>query len=95
MRNTYEKASDLRNFQIKTFRTRTQHGCTHIHMTGRRRLLYLTNCWDDSKPYMILVALIKGFHNHIRFAIIRAGSKECTGAGPPEQVDALLMLIRC
>ena len=29
----------------------------------------------DSKPYMIIVALIKGFHKHIAFAIIRASSE--------------------
>ena len=32
---------------INLFRTRTQHGRTH--MTGPRRLLFLTSCWDDSK----------------------------------------------
>ena len=41
-------------------------------MAGRRRVLFLTTCSDDSKPYMILVALIKGFQNHIGFAIIQA-----------------------
>ena len=30
----------------------------------------------DSKLYMILVALIKGFQNHIGFAIIRASGDE-------------------
>ena len=34
-------------------------------------LPFLTTCSGDSKPYMILVALIKGFQNHIGFAIIR------------------------
>ena len=50
------------------FRTRTQHGCTH--MDGRRRLLFLTTCSDDSKPYMILEVLVKGYQNHIGSAII-------------------------
>ena len=31
-----------------------------------------TICSDDSKPYMILVALIKGFQKHEGLAIIRA-----------------------
>ena len=46
------------------------------HMAGRRRLLSITNCSDDSKPYMILVALIKGVQNHTGFTIIRASSEE-------------------
>ena len=45
-------------------------------MAGRRRLLFLTTCSDDSKLYMIIVALIKGFQNHIGFAIIRASGEE-------------------
>ena len=49
---------------VNPFRTRIQHGRTD--MTGRRPLLFLTNCSDDSKPYMIRVALIKGFQNHIK-----------------------------
>ena len=36
----------------------------------------LTTFSDDSKPYMILVALIKAFQNHIGFAIIRASGEE-------------------
>ena len=64
-------------YAFNPFRTRTQNGRTH--MVGRRRLLFLTTCSDDSKPYMILVALIKGFQNHIGFAIIRASGEECTG----------------
>ena len=40
------------------------------NMDGRRRLLFLTTCSDDSKPYMILVALVKGFQNHMGLAII-------------------------
>ena len=44
---------------------------TADHMAGRRPLLFLTNCPDDSKPPIIL---IKGrFSNHMGFAIIRAG----------------------
>ena len=58
---------------INPFRTRNQHGRTH--MAGRRRLLFLTHCLYDSKPYTILVALIKGFQNHIGFAIIQAESE--------------------
>ena len=45
-------------------------------LAGRRWLLFLTSYSDDSKPYMILVALVKGFQNHIGFAIIRARSEE-------------------
>ena len=56
------------------FKRRSQMGRTN--MDGRRRLLFLTTCSDDSKPYMILVALIKGFQNHIGFAIIRASGEE-------------------
>ena len=38
---------------------------------------FLTTCLDIYKPYMILVALIKGFiQNHIGFAIIRASAEE-------------------
>ena len=34
-------------------------------------LLFLTyHCSDDSKPHVSFVALIKGFQNHIGFAII-------------------------
>ena len=33
-------------------------------------MLFLTTCSDDSKPYVSFVALIKGFPNHIGFAII-------------------------
>ena len=40
-------------------------------MAGRRRLLLVTTCSDDSKPYIILVALIKGLQNH---SIITLGS---------------------
>ena len=58
---------------LNPFRTRTQHGRTH--MARRRRLQSLTNCSDDSKPYMILVAHIKGFQNLIGFAIIRANGE--------------------
>ena len=50
------------------------HGSTH--MAGRRRLLFLITCSDDSKPHMILVALIKGFRNYIGFAIIRSSGEE-------------------
>ena len=46
------------------------------NMDGHRRLLFLTTSSDDTKPYMILVALIKGFQNHIGFAIIRASGEE-------------------
>ena len=59
---------------LNPFRTRTQHG--RMHMAGRRQLLFLTTRSDDSKPYMIRVALIKGFQNHIGFAIIRASDEE-------------------
>ena len=45
--------------QIAQCGTRTQHGC--MHMAGRRQLLFLTTRSDDSKPYMIRVALVKGF----------------------------------
>ena len=43
----------------------------HGHGSGRRPLRpgWTNNCSDDSKPYMIRVALIKGFQNHIGFAI--------------------------
>ena len=47
-----------------------------MNMDGRLWLLFLTTCSDDTKPYMILVALIKGFQNHIGFAIIRASDEE-------------------
>ena len=47
-----------------------------MHVAGRRRLLFLTTCSGDSKPYMILVALIKGFQNHMGFVIIRASGEE-------------------
>ena len=40
---------------INPFSTRTQISCTHL--AGRRQLLFLTNCSDDSKLYMICVAL--------------------------------------
>ena len=46
------------------------------NMDGRRWLLFLTTSSDDTKPSMILVALIKGFQNHIGFAIIRASGEE-------------------
>ena len=60
---------------------------THIYHTtsdrqkrlngvGRWKALFLTTCSEHSKPYMILVALIKGFQNHIGFAIIRASGVE-------------------
>ena len=39
-------------------------------MAGRRPLLFLTNCSDDTKPYMIRVALIKGFQNHNSYRVI-------------------------
>ena len=39
-------------------------------MAGRRQLLLLTTCSDDSKPYMILKALDESYKNHIGFAII-------------------------
>ena len=41
-------------------------------MAGRRRLLILTPCLDDGKPYMILEAVIKAFQNHTGFAVSRA-----------------------
>ena len=59
---------------LNPFRTRTQHG--RMHMAGRRQLLFLTTRLDDSKPYMIRVALIKGYQNHIGFAIIQRASCE-------------------
>ena len=59
---------------INPFSTRTQISCTHL--AGRRQLLFLTNCSDDSKLYMICVALIKGFQNHIGFPIIRASCED-------------------
>ena len=59
---------------VNPFRYRTQHG--RMLMAGRRRLVFLTTCSDDNKLYMILVALIKGFQNHIGFAIIRASGEE-------------------
>ena len=37
---------------------------------------FLPTCSEHSKPYMILVALIKGFQTHIGFAIIRATGQE-------------------
>ena len=46
------------------------------NMDRRRRLLFLTTSLDDTKPYMILAALIKGFQTHIGFAIIRASGEE-------------------
>ena len=46
------------------------------HLAGRRQLLFLTNCSDDSKLYMICVALIKGFQNHTGFPIIRASCED-------------------
>ena len=48
--------------------------------------VFLTTCSDDSKPYMILVALIKGCQNHIGFAMIRASSEECQAREPTEQL---------
>ena len=42
-------AAHNRNKSINPFRTRIQHGRTH--MAGRRRLLFLISCWDDNKPY--------------------------------------------
>ena len=45
-------------------------------MDGRRRLLFLTTSSDDIKLHMIIVALIKGFQNHIGFVIIRANGEE-------------------
>ena len=56
--------------------TRTELAHRRTSMTGRRQLLFLTTCSDDSKPYMIRVALIKAFQNHIGFAIIRASGEE-------------------
>ena len=46
------------------------------HLAGRRQRLFLTTCSDRSKTYMILVALVKGFQNHIGFATIRASDEE-------------------
>ena len=46
------------------------------YLAGRRQRLFLTTCSDGSKPYMILVALVKGFQNHIGFATIRATGEE-------------------
>ena len=46
------------------------------HMAGRRRLLLLTTCSDDSKPYMILKALDESYKSHIGFAIIQARGEE-------------------
>ena len=45
-------------------------------MAGRQRLLCLTTCSDDSKPYMILKGLDQSYTNHIGFAIIRASGEE-------------------
>ena len=45
-------------------------------MAGRRWLLLLTTCSDDSKPYMILKALDESYKNHIGFPIIRATGEE-------------------
>ena len=64
------------------------------------KALFVTTCSEHSKPYMILVSLIKGFQNHIGFAIIRASGEECqardhqrglypTGYGTPERVKVL------
>ena len=36
-----------------------------MNMDGRRRLLFLTTSSGDTTPYIILVALIKGFQNHV------------------------------
>ena len=62
-------------------RTDPRHGKgvnhSRKHLAGRRQRLFLTTCSDGSKPYMILVALVKGFQNHIGFATIRATGEEC------------------
>ena len=55
------------------------------NMDGHRWLLFLTTSSDDTKPCMILVALIKGFQNHMGFAIIRASGEELTGMGPSDR----------
>ena len=47
-----------------------------MNVDGCRRLLFLTTRSDDTKSYMILVALIKGFQYHIGFATIRASGEE-------------------
>ena len=54
----------------------TELNTVRTSMAGRQRRLFLTTCLDDSKPYMSIVALIKGFQNHIGFAIIRASGEE-------------------
>ena len=53
---------------LNPFRTNEKQPSRSI--AGRRLLPFLITCLDDGKPYMILVALIKGFQNHIGFAII-------------------------
>ena len=63
----------MKGLSVNPFGTRMQHSGTH--MAGRRWVLCLTTCSDDSKPYMILVALIKGFHQQLGFAIIRASGE--------------------
>ena len=71
-------AHDARNvptLTVNPFTLRTQHSSTN--MTGRRWPPFLTTCSDASKPYMILVALVKAFQNHIlEFTSIRASSEE-------------------
>ena len=47
-----------------------------VALFARRRLSFLTTCSDDSKPYMILVALVNGFQNHIGFAMLRASGED-------------------
>ena len=57
-----------------------------MHVAGPRQLLFFTTCSDDSKPYMILVALTKAFQNNVGFAIYRPSGAWCrgmAGARPP------------
>ena len=52
---SWPPSMSTRLFFLNPFGTRTQISCTHL--AGRRQLLFLTNCSDDSKLYMICVAL--------------------------------------
>ena len=56
-------------------------GRTNMEAGGTSaEVLFLTTCSDDSKPCKILVALVKGFQNHIGFAIAcHFGSSPCLG----------------
>ena len=56
--------------------SRTELNHSRKHLAGRRQRLFLITCSDGSKPYMILVALVKGFQNHIGFATTRATGEE-------------------